>query len=117
MIKLELLVNENKVEEIKKLLRDIGIKRITLSVMKEYDEDNVHVEGYRGSTYTIDFTEKIKIEIVLNSMEAIDRTLHMLSVANIDANILVYEIMKSYHISKRVTQDNSFSFGDNYRNS
>ena len=116
MIKLELLANENKVEEIKQLLREIGIKKITLSTMREYDENNIHVEGYRSSTYTIEFTQKIKIEILLNSMEAIDRTLHMLSVANIDADVLVYEIMKSYHISKRISQDNSFAFGDNYRN-
>ncbi len=116
MIKLELLANENKVEEVKKLLREIGIKRITLSAMKEYDEENIHVEGYRGSTYTVDFTQKIKIEILLDSMETIDRTLHMLSVANIDAEVLVYEIMKSYHISKRETKNNSFSFADEYRN-
>ena len=116
MIKLELLANENKIEEIKKLLREIGIKKITLSDMKEYDEENIHVEGYRGSTYTVDFTQKIKIEILLSSMEAIDRTLHMLSVANIDAEVLVYEVMKSYHISKRETKKSSFSFADEYRN-
>ena len=116
MIKLELLANENKVEEIKQLLREIGVKKINLYPAKEYDEDNIHVEGYRGSTYTVDFTQKIKMEILLDSMETIDRTLHMLSVANIEADVLVYEVMKSYHLSKRVAQDYSFSFGDKYRN-
>ena len=111
MIKLELLANENKVEEIKQLLREIGVKRITLSSMKEYDEENTHIEGYRGSTYTVDFTQKIKIEILLNSMEAIDRTLHMLSVANIDAEVFVYEVMKTYRIIKRETDKSAFSFG------
>ena len=116
MIKLELLVNENKVDEIKRLLREIGIKKINISSTKEYDEDNIHIEGYRGATYTVDFTPKIKIEILLDSMDTIDRTLYILSIADIDADVLVYEVMKSYHLSKRIAQDYSFSFGDKYRN-
>ncbi len=110
MIKLELLVNENKVEEIKQLLREIGVKRINLTSIKQYDEDNIHIEGYRGSTYTVDFTQKIKIEILLSSMEAIDRTLHMLSVANINAEVFVYEVMKTYRIIERETDKNTFSY-------
>ena len=112
MIKLELLINENKVEEVKQLLREIGIKRITLSEMREYDEEHIHIEGYRGTTYTVDFTKKIKMEIILDSMEIIDRTLHMLSVANVDAEVLVYEIMKSYKVSRRETKSTIFSFED-----
>ncbi len=34
----------------------------------------------------------------------------------VETDVLVYEIMKSYHLSKRVAQDYSFSFGDKYRN-
>ena len=112
MIKLELLVNENKIEEIKQLLNEIGVRRINLSPIKQYDEDHTHIEGYRGSTYTIDFTQKTKIEILLNSMELIDRTLHMLSVANVDAEVFVYEVMKTYRILKRETNTNDFSFSN-----
>jgi nitrogen regulatory protein P-II 1 len=115
MIKLELLANEDKVEEIKNLLREIGMKKISLSEVREYDEEHAHLEGYRGAKYVVDFIKKIKIEVLLSSEEVIDRTLHMLSVADIGAEVLVYNISKSYHISKRESKDNTFVFGDQFR--
>jgi len=115
MIKLELLANEDKVEEIKNLLREIGMKKISLSEVREYDEKHTHLEGYRGAKYVVDFVKKIKIEVLLSSEEVIDRTLHMLSVANIGAEVLIYNISKSYHISKRESNDNTFVFGDQFR--
>ena len=115
MIKFELLVKEDKTDEIKTLLREIGIKKILLVDVKEYDEEHLHEEGYRGAKYIVDFTRKIKIEVLLNSVETIERALDMLTVANIDAEVLIYEIMKSYNISKQRADDIHFSFGDVYR--
>ncbi len=115
MIKFELLVKEDKTDEIKRLLREIGIKKISLIEVKEFDEENVHIEGYRGATYIVDFTRKIKIEVLLESVELMDRALDMLNVADIDAEVLIYEIMKSYSLSKRKENDINFSFGDQFR--
>jgi len=112
MIKLELLVHEDKVEEIKDLLREIGVKKILLSEVKEYDEVHTHTEGYRGSRYVVDFVHKIKIELLLNSEELIDRTLHMLSVGNIEAEVLVYNISKRHHVFKRESDSSTFAFSD-----
>jgi len=109
MIKLELIINETRIDEVKEVLRDIGIKKISLSEVKEYDQEYTHEEGYRGTTYIIDFIKKVNISILLNSNERIERTLHMLSVANIDADVLVYEVMQSYHISKRIPSENDFT--------
>jgi len=110
MIKLELLIDEDKVEEVKEVLREIGIKKISLSEVKEYDQNYTHEEGYRGTTYIVDFLKKINVSILLNSNERIERTLHMLAVANIDADVLVYEIMQSYSISKRASNNSHFTF-------
>ena len=110
MIKLELLINEDEVDEVKKVLREIGIKKISLSEVKEYDQEYTHEEGYRGTKYIVDFIKKVNISILLKSSERIERTLHMLTVANIDANVLVYEIMQSYSISKRVSNKRNFTF-------
>ncbi len=101
MVKLELLVNDSKVEEVKLLLREIGIKKISLIEVEEYDEDNIHEEGYRGSTFIVDVIKRVKIELLLNSEERVDRTLHMLSLANIDTEVLLYEVKQSYLITKR----------------
>ena len=116
MTKLELLVHEDKVEEIKDLLREIGVKKILLSEVKEYDEEHAHMEGYRGSRYVVDFVQKIKIELLLKEEELIDRTLHILSVGNIEAEVLVYPISKQYYVAKRESKKNGFAFSDYFKN-
>ena len=110
MIKLELLISEDKVDEVKEVLREIGIKKIFIFEVKEYGQEYTHEEGYRGTKYIVDFIKKVNVSILLNSPERIERTLHMLSVANIDANVLVYEVMQSYTISKRTSNKNNFTF-------
>jgi len=115
MIKLELLVHEDKVEEIKNLLREIGVKRILLSEVKEYDEEYAHMEGYRSSRYVVDFVQKTKIELLLKDEELIDRTLHILSVGNIEAEVLVYNISKQYHVAKRESKKKGFGFSDYFK--
>jgi len=100
MIKVELLIVEDKVEEVKTLLREIGIKKMILSEVKEYDDEHSHTVGYRGAQYLIDVIKKVKMEILLSSDSLLNRTLDMLAVANIDADISVYNIMKSYRVLK-----------------
>ena len=110
MIKLELLIDENKVDEVKELLREIGIKKISLSEVKEYDKEYTHEEGYRGTKYLVDFIKKVNISILLNSTDRIEKTLHKLAIANIDANVLVYKVMQSYSISKGNSNKNKNNF-------
>ena len=110
MIKLELLIDEKKVDEVKELLREIGIKKIFLSEVKEYDKEHTHEEGYRGTKYIVDFIKKVNISILLNSTERIDETLHVLAVANIESNVLVYKVMQSYSISKGSSTKNKSNF-------
>ncbi len=101
MIRLELLLDEDHVETAKKALREIGVKKMLLSEVKEYDEEHTHIEGYRGSTYVVDFVQKTKMEILLTSEDIVDRALHILSVANIDTEAIVYSISNHYHVTKR----------------
>lgn len=101
MIRLELLLDEDHVETAKRVLREIGIKKMLLSEVKEYDEQHTHTEGYRGSTYVVDFVQKTKMEILLESDDIVDRALHILSVENIETEAIVYPISNHYHVSKR----------------
>ncbi len=101
MIKLELLLHEDQIDTAKEALREIGIRKMILSDVKDYDEEHTHVESYRGSTYVIEFVQKVKMEILLNSEDMIDRALHILSVANIEAEVLLYPISKQFNITKR----------------
>ncbi len=103
MIKLELLVLEDPADIAKAVLREISIRKILLFPVKEYDEEHSHVEGYRGTQYVVDFVNKTKMEIVVDSEEMIDRALHILSVEDIETEVFGYPIMKHHLVTKRVS--------------
>jgi len=113
MLKLEFLVSQDKVIEVKKLLTNLGIKKISLTEVKEYDEDNIRVEGYRGTTYVVEFTEKTKLEVILDSDELSDLAIDTIEKANIDSEIYIYEILKSRYIYHK-KESSVFSIKDEY---
>jgi nitrogen regulatory protein P-II 1/nitrogen regulatory protein P-II 2 len=113
MIKLELLVHKDKVIDVKEELTKIGIKKIVLIEAKEYDEENQHVQGYRGSTYIIEFSEKVKLEILLSSEELIETAVHSIAQANIEAEVFVYHIMQSWNLVHH-KKGSVFSLEDEY---
>lgn len=114
MIKFELLLNEDRVTDVKELLTKIGIKKLTLIEVKEYDEEHIYTENYRGATVVIEFHKKIKLEILLESTELINQAIDAINQANIEVEILVYEVLKSIHLNQkteRTTQKkNAFDF-------
>ena len=114
MIKLELMVNRENALDIKEALTKIGIKKILLLEVKEYDEDNVHTEGYRGSTYVVEFSKKIKLEIILNSEELMDMALDSIARANIEVKILAYDVSKSLTLHHLDGEGSVFSLKDEY---
>jgi nitrogen regulatory protein PII len=58
------VIKPHKVDEVKDALRSAGIQGITLTEVKGFGRQGGHTETYRGAEYTIDFTPKVKLEIV-----------------------------------------------------
>ena len=52
-----------KLEEVKDALSEIGVEGMTVSEVKGFGRQKGHTEIYRGSEYTVDFLQKVKIEI------------------------------------------------------
>ena len=65
MKKVEAIIKPFKLEEVKDALADLGIEGMTVSEVKGFGRQKGHTEIYRGSEYTVDFLQKIKIEVVL----------------------------------------------------
>ena len=65
MKKIEAIIKPFKLEEVKDALADLGIEGMTVSEVKGYGRQKGHKELYRGAEYTIDFTPKLKMEIVV----------------------------------------------------
>ena len=54
-----------KLDEVREALTELGIEGMTVSEVKGYGRQKGHKELYRGAEYTIDFTPKLKVEIVV----------------------------------------------------
>lgn len=70
MKKIEAIIRPFKLEEVKDVLTEEGIKGLTITEVRGYGRQKGHTETYRGSEYRIEFVPKIKIEIVVESSKA-----------------------------------------------
>ena len=60
------VIKPHKVDEVKDALRAVGVKGITITEVKGFGRQGGHTETYRGAEYTIEFTPKIKLEVVVD---------------------------------------------------
>ena len=61
------VIKPHKVDEVKDALRAVGVKGITITEVKGFGRQGGHTETYRGAEYTIEFTPKIKLEVVVDT--------------------------------------------------
>ncbi|MGZ8754712.1 MAG: P-II family nitrogen regulator [Acidimicrobiia bacterium] len=64
------VIKPHKVDEVIEALRAAGIQGITVSEVKGFGRQGGHTETYRGAEYTVDFTPKVKLEIVIDTVDA-----------------------------------------------
>lgn len=80
MKKIEAIVRPNKLKEIKEALVEAGIKGITVSEVRGFGRQKGHKEIFRGAEYTVDFLQKIKMEMVVND-DIVDNAVKILVAA------------------------------------
>ncbi len=81
MKKIEAIIRPFKLDEVKELLLEEGIKGMTITEVRGYGRQKGHTETYRGSEYQIEFVPKIKLEVVVQD-EKVDLVIDsILSVA------------------------------------
>jgi len=64
------VIKPHKVDEVIDALRSAGIQAITVTEVKGFGRQGGHTETYRGAEYTVDFTPKVKLEIVVDASAA-----------------------------------------------
>jgi len=57
-------------EEVKQALEAYGITGMTVSEVSGYGRQRGHSEVYRGAEYTVDFVPKIRLETVVDDLDA-----------------------------------------------
>lgn len=68
------VIKPHKVDDVKDALREAGIKGITATEVKGFGRQGGHTETYRGAEYTVEFTPKVKLEIVVDAADVAEVT-------------------------------------------
>lgn len=93
---LKCIVRPNALERVKEGLSSLGVVGMTVSEVKGFGRQKGHREVYRGAEYNIDFTPKLKIEVVVAddvADKAIDAVKEAANTGNIgDGKIFVLSV-------------------------
>ena len=69
MKKIEAIIRPFKLEDVKVALVNAGIVGMTVSEVRGFGRQKGQVERYRGSEFTVEFLQKLKVEIVVDNDE------------------------------------------------
>ncbi|MFS8814800.1 MULTISPECIES: P-II family nitrogen regulator [unclassified Synechococcus] len=65
MKKIEAVIRPFKLDEVKVALVNAGIVGMTVTEVRGFGRQKGQTERYRGSEYTVEFLQKLKVEIVV----------------------------------------------------
>ncbi|MFM2064457.1 MAG: hypothetical protein RLZZ507_4128, partial [Cyanobacteriota bacterium] len=69
MKKVEAIIRPFKLDEVKIALVNAGIVGMTISEVRGFGRQKGQTERYRGSEYTVEFLQKLKLEIVVEDAQ------------------------------------------------
>ena len=67
MKKIEAIIRPFKLEDVKIALVNSGIIGMTVSEVRGFGRQKGQVERYRGSEFTVEFLQKLKVEVVVEN--------------------------------------------------
>ena len=80
MKKIEAIIRPFKLEDVKIALVNAGIIGMTVSEVRGFGRQKGQVERYRGSEFTVEFLQKLKIEVVVDN-ENVDSVINAIAEA------------------------------------
>jgi nitrogen regulatory protein P-II 1 len=66
MKRIEAIIKSFKLDEVKDRLYQVGARGMTVSEVRGFGRTGGKREVYRGSTYTVDFVPKVRVQIVVD---------------------------------------------------
>ena len=64
------IIKPFKLDEVKEALEAYGITGMTVSEVSGYGRQRGHSEVYRGAEYAVDFVPKLRLEVVVEDLDA-----------------------------------------------
>ena len=80
MNKIEAIIRPFKLEDVKIALVNSGIVGMTVSDVRGFGRQKGQVERYRGSEFTVEFLQKLKVEVVVED-EKVDSVIDAIAEA------------------------------------
>ncbi len=109
MKKVEAIIRPFKLDQVKIALVNAGIVGMTVSEVRGFGRQKGQTERYRGSEYTVEFLQKLKVEIVVEDDQVqtvIDKIIAASRTGEIgDGKIFVFPVDKIVRI--RTGEDNT----------
>ena len=68
------IIKPFKLDEVKQALEAYGVTGMTVSEASGYGRQRGHSEVYRGAEYKVDFVPKVRVEVVVDDVDATDVT-------------------------------------------
>ena len=64
------VIKPHMLDGVKDALRGVGVQGMTVTEVKGFGRQGGHTETYRGAEYRVDFVPKIKIEVIVDEVDA-----------------------------------------------
>lgn len=64
------IVKPFKLDDVKAALTALGIRGLTVTEVQGFGRQKGHTEVYRGAEYTVDLVPKLKIEVLVDDLDA-----------------------------------------------
>lgn len=102
MKKLEIVIQPNRLEDLKRILHDCNANGLMITNIMGYGNQKGHKNFYRGTEYNVNLLPKIKVETVVNPdvVEMIvDKVTKEIATDNYgDGKIFIYEVEDAVRI-------------------
>ena len=96
MKKIEAIIRPFKLDDVKIALVNAGVVGMTVSEVRGFGRQKGQTERYRGSEYTVEFLQKLKLEIVVEDEQldmVVDKIITASRTGEIgDGKIFVYPV-------------------------
>ncbi len=66
------IIKPHQLDEVKEALEAFGVAGMTISEASGYGRQRGHSEVYRGAEYTVDFVPKVRLEVLVDDIDAAD---------------------------------------------
>jgi nitrogen regulatory protein P-II 1 len=107
MKKIEAIIQPYKLDEVRDVLKNLGVDGLTISEVRGHGRQKGHKEVYRGMEYEVDLLPKIKLETVVADSRLDEIAQAIATAARTgkigDGKIFVYDVLEAIRIRNNDT--------------